>query len=117
MGSAGGPAIRFVRVLASSEVAEGQGRQLVLEGRSVAVFRHEGKVYALDGICPHAGSPLGPGFVSKGTVECPWHGWRFRLADGTSPDVEGLVQATYPAREVDGSVFVGIRNDDGAAEP
>jgi nitrite reductase/ring-hydroxylating ferredoxin subunit len=114
--SAGGPAVRFVRVLESGELAEGHGRQLVVDGRSVAVFRHQGVVYAMDGICPHAGSPLGPGLVAHGMVECPWHGWRFRFADGTSPDVEGLVQTTYPAREEAGAVFVGIPDDDGASE-
>jgi nitrite reductase/ring-hydroxylating ferredoxin subunit len=108
---AGVGAIRYVRVLDASELAEASGRQLVVGDRSIAVFRDRGRVFAMDGICPHAGSPLGPGLVAKGMVECPWHGWRFRFADGTSPDVEGLVQTTYPAREENGGIFVGIPDD------
>lgn len=109
MGSvAGAGKPRFVRALASADLHEGEGRQLVLEGLSLALFRDRGSVFALDGICPHAGSPLGPGLVAAGAVECPWHGWRFRLEDGSCPDVAGLVQTTYPTREEEGFVLVGL---------
>ena len=39
-------------------------------------------VQALHGVCAHAGGPLDKGTVVDGCVECPWHGSRFRLADG-----------------------------------
>ena len=42
---------RVVDACASAELREGEGRQLVLEGRSVAVFRDGGRVCAIDGIC------------------------------------------------------------------
>jgi nitrite reductase (NADH) small subunit len=98
----------FVKVLTSAELPEGEGRQLVVDGVSVAVFREGGRVYALDGICPHAGSPLGPGFVSKGMVECPWHGWRFKLEDGSCPDVEGLRQVVFRVKEERGFIYVDL---------
>ncbi|MFN0207456.1 MAG: Rieske (2Fe-2S) protein [Planctomycetota bacterium] len=98
----------FVYAIDSSELKEGEGRQLIVEKQSVAVFRYEGKVHAVDGICPHAGSPLGPGFVAKGLVECPWHAWRFSLIDGTSPDVPGLTIAVFPAIETGGKVYIQI---------
>lgn len=102
---------RLCDAIASAELPEGEGRQLVLEGRSVAVFRDGGRVFALDGICPHAGSPLGPGTVAEGMVSCPWHGWRFRLADGESPDMAGVTQTTYRAFEEDGRVWVELTEE------
>ena len=33
-------------------------------------------------MCAHAGGPLDKGTLVDGCVECPWHGSRFRLADG-----------------------------------
>jgi nitrite reductase/ring-hydroxylating ferredoxin subunit/uncharacterized membrane protein len=39
-------------------------------------------VHALHAVCAHAGGPLAQGTVVDGCIECPWHGSRFRLADG-----------------------------------
>jgi nitrite reductase (NADH) small subunit len=35
------------------------------------------EVYALDGICPHSGGPLGQGALHGTTLVCPWHAWEF----------------------------------------
>lgn len=98
----------FMFAIASADLPEGEGRQLIIHKQSVAVFREKGAVHAIDGICPHAGSPLGPGYVSGGTVECPWHAWRFCLKDGTSTDVPGLAISVYETMETGGSVYVKI---------
>lgn len=98
----------FFRVWTSVELPEGEGRQVVAGGTSLALFRFRGRVYALDGICPHAGSPLGPGVVASGYVECPWHGWRFELATGECVDVKGLRQRCYGVVEADGGIFVQL---------
>lgn len=37
---------------------------------------------ALSDRCSHRGGPLHEGPVAQGCVTCPWHGSRFRLADG-----------------------------------
>lgn len=39
-------------------------------------------VHVLHAVCAHAGGPLQDGSVVDGCIECPWHGSRFRLADG-----------------------------------
>lgn len=39
-------------------------------------------VHALHAVCAHAGGPLAQGSVVDGCIQCPWHGSRFRLADG-----------------------------------
>jgi len=107
---------RLVDAFGSGELREGEGRQLVIEGRSIAVFRDGGCVRALDGICPHAGAPLGPGTIEEGHVVCPWHGFRFRLSDGASPDLAGVSQLAYRAVERDGRVLVEIPDEESVGE-
>ncbi len=54
--------------------------------RLVAVFLSDGEYYAIDDLCPHIGALLGAGEVCDGVVTCPWHAWRFRVADGAWAD-------------------------------
>jgi nitrite reductase/ring-hydroxylating ferredoxin subunit/uncharacterized membrane protein len=49
----------------------------------VLIVRDGHGVHALDNRCTHRGAPLHQGEVSDGSVICPWHGSRFRLADGS----------------------------------
>jgi nitrite reductase/ring-hydroxylating ferredoxin subunit/uncharacterized membrane protein len=64
----------------------------------------EGAIHA---VCTHRGGPLDQGRQEGGCVECPWHGSRFRLADGDV--VRGPAtqpQARFEVREVGGRVEV-----------
>ena len=49
----------------------------------VLIVRDGHGIHALDNRCTHRGAPLHQGEVSDGCVICPWHGSRFRLADGS----------------------------------
>jgi nitrite reductase/ring-hydroxylating ferredoxin subunit/uncharacterized membrane protein len=49
----------------------------------LVLVRVAGVVHALHETCAHAGGPLAKGRVVDGCIECPWHGSRFRLRDGT----------------------------------
>ena len=61
-------------------------RVLAAEGRTIAVFSHEGKVFAVDNRCPHMGFPLSRGTVSDGILTCHWHHAKFDLAGGCTFD-------------------------------
>ncbi len=55
-----------------------------LAGRELVVFRDgDGRVRALDDVCPHRGMRLSLGHVEAGNIVCPYHGWAFR-GDGTA---------------------------------
>ena len=77
-------------------------------GREVALFRVDGRLYALDNACLHVGGPLAEGIVEDGCVTCPWHEWRYRLADGTRVGPGELAVATYPVRVTAGEVWVQV---------
>ena len=89
-------------------IPENGGRQFRVDGREVAVFKVGGRLYALDGKCPHRGGPLGFGDVTGTRVMCPWHAWSFDLATGAC-DVSPLEPVrTWPVRVEDGQVVVEI---------
>ena len=66
---------RWVKVAELSEVTEGKPKAIQMgEGRSIALFNVDGKIYATDNQCPHMGYPLVRGRVRKGVLSCDWHG-------------------------------------------
>jgi len=103
----------FVRALAKSELQPGQGKQLVLDGRKIAIFNVNGQYHAVDDVCTHDEASLSEGAAyaegCRCVVECPWHGSRFDLASGaalTLPAVRPV--KAYPVREVDGALEVEL---------
>jgi len=81
-----------------SELEEGKGKYVEIEGFQLAVFLHEGKPYVMDNYCPHAGGNIAGGFVEEGCAVCPWHYWMFRLENGQLRDTPGVAVKTYAVR-------------------
>ena len=80
----------WVRVADSSAVADAStsdssGDTFFVDDHEVAVFRVDGKLRAIEGKCPHMGASLAGGKLQGNCVACPWHGWVFDTADGSSP--------------------------------
>ena len=64
-------------------IPEGEGRTFVIGGERVAVFRmRDGRVFAVQGACPHRGGPLADGLTGGSTLVCPLHAWKFDLETG-----------------------------------
>jgi nitrite reductase (NADH) small subunit len=100
--------MRWLLLCATEDCSPGSARELVVEDRIVALFNVEGTFYALDGICPHQGGPLGKGFLQGCTVTCPWHGFQFNVTTGQHLTSASLKHETFPVR-VDGTqLFVGF---------
>ena len=72
----------------SAELKAGKLQRCEILGQPVLLGRTQaGQVYALRDICPHRAAPLSAGRLRPDgqggeAVECPYHGWRFRTADG-----------------------------------
>ena len=49
--------------------------------QEIAVFKHEGKLCAMQNICPHEGGQLSAGWIEDGAVVCPLHGYKFDLSN------------------------------------
>ena len=84
-----------------------EGRAVTMAGgRPVALFHHEGEVYAVDNRCPHMGFPLSKGSVEDGLLTCDWHHARFELSRGDTLDIWADDVRTFPTEVRDGSVYV-----------
>jgi nitrite reductase/ring-hydroxylating ferredoxin subunit len=64
------------------DIPQGGPTKLKAGINDLAIVREGDTILAVHAQCAHAGGPLGDGSVANGVIECPWHGSRFRLADG-----------------------------------
>ena len=99
---------QFQTVAQVSEVIEGQGFPVDVEGRPIAIFLTAGDYFAIDDSCPHNGAPLCDGSVVGREVICSWHGWRFNLADGKRLDAPRGKVGTYPVRVVGNEIQINL---------
>ncbi|MGH7174258.1 MAG: Rieske 2Fe-2S domain-containing protein, partial [Gemmataceae bacterium] len=88
----------------------------------------DGRPFALRNVCPHRGIPLSYGAFDGREIECCYHGWRFNTA-GRCTAIPSLVESQkmtldrigvvgYPAREVQGNIWLFFGKDqDTAASP
>ncbi len=98
----------WVQATTADAVPEGGGVEVAVKGRIVAVFRVGDEFFALDGICPHAGGPLGKGRLDGTVVTCPWHGWQFDVRTGEHCLNPQICQERFPVKVEDGKVFIQI---------
>ena len=97
----------FVSVARLADIPVGRGKQIAVNGRTIALFADGDRVYAISGICPHRGAPLSDGMCKDGQVMCPWHAARFDLATGKNlcpPALEAV--AVFPVQVVGDDVQV-----------
>lgn len=97
---------RTLPLIPADDVAAGESAEVVADGRIFAVYNVDGTFHVLDGICPHAGGPLGKGMLQGCVVTCPWHGWQFDVTTGQHQLSDGICQPGYAAEIVDGMVSI-----------
>jgi nitrite reductase/ring-hydroxylating ferredoxin subunit/uncharacterized membrane protein len=70
---------------AAADVLDGRPHRVEVKGQAIVLVRSQGQVFAMGATCSHWGAPLEEGTLvdGAGCLECPWHGSRFRLADGS----------------------------------
>lgn len=113
----------------ADEIADGERIVIQLEGREIAVFRHDGEYFAYLNWCVHQGGPCGEGSLSgtriasydreEGEVKssweregeilnCPWHGWEYDLTNGECLSREDIQLPSYPVEIEDGRIVVKL---------
>jgi nitrite reductase/ring-hydroxylating ferredoxin subunit len=97
-----------IRVGPAAEIAEGTAKVVDAFGRTVAIWRAGGRLYAIDDCCPHRGGSLGAGDLEPGCkVACPLHGWTFELETGCLVGQPNVSVPIYALSEEDGTVYLG----------
>ena len=107
----------------SSDVKLGQMVRREIASVPITLGRDEtGDVFALSDICPHRAAPLSAGCLQYGTVECPYHGWRFGIQDGVCKEIPALTSEqdmavekisvrTFPVHENGELIWVYLSSD------
>ncbi|MCH9704739.1 MAG: Rieske (2Fe-2S) protein [Proteobacteria bacterium] len=77
-------------------------------GELIAVVRHQGKVYAVAGECPHQAAPMADAEVANGKITCCLHFWTWSLADGTPVEEAEEPLPMFPVVVENGKVLLQI---------
>lgn len=83
-----------------SDLTDGMGKPVSIDGHDLAVFLQDGLVFVMDERCPHAGGAMSAGWIDDGCAVCPLHGWAFNVQTGALRDSgsEEPVIHVYPSR-------------------
>ena len=98
----------FIRVGPLDELKQRGCTVVTGGGHTIAVYYHDGQVYAVDNRCPHMGFPLDRGTVKDGILTCHWHHARFDLASGGTFDPFADDVRAFPVSIVNGEVWVSL---------
>ena len=98
----------FVKVVSLAQLTPGTLMEAVVGDNSYAVCNVDGEIYALDGICPHAGGPLGQGALHGDVITCPWHAWEYNCRTATSVDDENLKLEKVATKIENGDVYIDV---------
>ncbi|HET7032744.1 MAG TPA: Rieske 2Fe-2S domain-containing protein [Casimicrobiaceae bacterium] len=79
-------------------------------GKQIALFLHEGEIFACNNRCPHEGYPLVEGALDAECVlTCHYHNWKFDLKSGTTM-YGGDNLRIYPVKIENGAIWVDVRD-------
>ena len=76
----------WTQALESADLDEGAHWPVVVEGRSICLYRAAGAVYATDDVCSHGHANLSDGYLEGYEIECPFHQGRFDIRTGAVLD-------------------------------
>lgn len=72
----------FLKVGSLAALPPGSVTEVILGDDTYAICNVSGELHALNGICPHAGGPIGQGTLQDSIVTCPWHEWAYDCRTG-----------------------------------
>ena len=109
--------------LFSEELPEDHVEGIQICGKQIVLRRVDGKIFALKDQCLHRGVRLSakPMCFNKETITCWYHGFTYGLNDGALKTIVGNPDdpligttgiTTYPVHEINGMIFVFVREDD-----
>ncbi len=99
----------FVKACHIDEIVENRAKMVMSEGQSIAIFKYDNKLSAVNNICKHQNGPLSEGKIIDGCITCPWHGYQYLPESGTSPPPFEEKIATYQVQLVGEEVWVNPR--------
>lgn len=99
---------RPILIKGAGKLPEGQSKKIdigdpLAGGRQVVLCRVDGKLCAIDALCPHEGGRISDGPLHEGRFAmCPLHNYQFDPTTGKALDRECKNARTYRVREKGG---------------
>ena len=100
---------QWIDVTAAEDIPEDDVIGIDIAGKSIALYRVEGEIFATDNLCTHGNARLCDGFLEGHEIECPLHQGKFDIRNGKAmcaPLTEDV--KTYPIKIEGDRVFVAI---------
>lgn len=66
----------------TSEIPQGKMIHTTAAGKEILVANVDGRYYAINDICNHAGAELHEGELAGNEITCPWHGAKWDASTG-----------------------------------
>lgn len=98
---------QWQKVAEVGELKDNDTKKLHLFSQQILLTSVDGKLGAIDGICPHQGGPLIDGKIEDGLIRCPWHGHPFDPITGKSLGKDDDLK-TFEVEERANGVFLKI---------
>ena len=101
--------LKKFRVCKFGELQEGGRRAVRIMAKEIAVFKINGEIRAIDGLCKHMKAPLvSSGKLDGAVLTCSWHGWRYNISTGDCLTKPLLALRSYEIEIADGEIFVKL---------
>ena len=78
--------------------------------RTIAIFKHKNKIYAIQNNCPHQNADLADGYIKEEKVYCSLHHWAFELSTGAYSLNPKIFLKTFEVKINEDVIFVAIDN-------
>jgi len=97
----------WIDVCAASAMADNENIVVDVDRTDVAIFKLDGKFYAIEDVCTHDGAEIASGELQGDEIICPRHGARFCVKTGAvkcAPAYEAV--DTFPVRIEEGQLQI-----------
>lgn len=98
----------LLKVSPVSELPPGAVKEFEAAETTYVVCNIEGVLHCVEGVCPHAGGPLGQGTLNGNNLVCPWHGFEFDCRNGSNDMDEDMRVQTYAVIVQDGDILINV---------
>lgn len=97
---------KYYPVGSINDLKPGKGLKVKIKKRTIAVFKHKNKIYAIQNNCPHQNADLADGYIKDGKVFCSLHHWGFELLTGAYSFNPEIFLKTYDVKIENEEIFV-----------
>mgnify|MGYP001160721207 CR=1 FL=1 len=95
----------FVAVMDEGDLVEGKLTRVDAGGIPAVLLKQGQNIYAIGATCTHLAGPLDEGTLDGDVVQCPWHGSRFCMRDGSVVNGPAVyAEPTFAVRRSGGKI-------------